>query len=153
MSLPRPLLATLSCLVFLASCGHREPREEEGSGASRFQAEADLLGRELFDVVDRVMAYKTSHRNRLPASLREAGLDSLTPLFVRRLGRAGNDPLVTVAFRKSEDRGLRSCWATNLVLEEALVNGAWEVTCDLVGGGSRTFTVKPPPQTQKQKGR
>lgn len=153
MSLPRPRLIALCVPLLLASCGHRPDREEVQIGASRLQAEADLLGRELFDVVDRVMAFRTSHGNRLPASLREAGIDSLTPLFVRRLGRSGTDPLVTVAFRKSGDRELRSCRGTNLVLEEALVNGAWEVTCDLLAGGSRTFTVKPAPPPKKRKAR
>lgn len=153
MSFPRPWLIALFLPVLLAWCGHRQDRDEAGSGGSRLQAEADLLGRELFDVVDRVMAFRTSHGNRLPASLREAGIDSLTPLFIRRLGRSGTDPLVTVAFRKSGDRELRSCWGTNLVLEEALVNGAWEVTCDLAVGGTRTFAVKPPPPPKQKKAR
>lgn len=153
MSWRRPRLIALCLPVLLASCGHRQDRDEAGLGGSRLQAEADLLGRELFDVVDRVMSFRTSHGNRLPASLREAGIDSLTPLFVRRLGRSGTDPLVTVAFRKSGDRELRSCWGTNLVLEEALVNGAWEVTCDLAAGGARTFTVKPAPPPKKREAR
>jgi len=106
------------------------------------QADADALGHELYDIMDRVMAYRSSHRNRLPTSLRQAGLDSLTPMFVRRLTRQGSDPLVTIAFRRPEGHVLRSCTATSLVLESSMLHdGTFELRCELVAGGSGPFRV------------
>lgn len=106
------------------------------------QADANELGRELYDIVDRVMAYRSSHRNRLPTSLRQAGLDSLTPSFVRRLGREGADPLVTIIFRRPDGRVLRSCAGTALVLESSMLHdGTFEVECTLVAGGTGLFRV------------
>ncbi len=106
------------------------------------QADANEIGRELYDIMDRVMAYRSSHRNRLPGSLRQAGLDSLTPMYVRRLGREGSDPLVTIAFRHSEGHVLRSCAGTSLILESSMLHdGTFEVLCDSVAGGSGRFRV------------
>jgi len=106
------------------------------------QADANQLGRELFEIVDRVMAYRSSHRNRLPTSLRQVGLDSLTPLFVRRLSRQGSDPLVTIAFRRPEGRVLRSCAGTSMVLESSVLHdGTFDVKCELTAGGVRHFEI------------
>lgn len=115
------------------------------------QAEAEQLGRELADIVDRVMAYKSSHRGNLPNSYRQAGIDSLTPEFVRRLARQGDVPVVTIAYRRTAGRELLSCEGTNLVLEDKLLkDGAFDVTCRLAAGGTRIFTVPPPPPPPKK---
>jgi hypothetical protein len=114
------------------------------------QADAELLGREVFEIVDRVMSYRSSHRGKLPASLRQAGLDSLAPLYVRRLGRQGSDPLVTIVFRNTTGHVLSDCRGSNAVLEDqALRGGSFDVTCTVIGGGPRRFTIpprEPPPK-------
>jgi hypothetical protein len=134
-------------LLAAAGCGRgnakRTRSAEPEANVDPVQLDANLLGRELFDVVDRVMDYKTSHGNQLPASLRQVGIDTLTPMFIRRLGRLDNDPLITVSFRKPVGRRLTDCQGTNRVLEDAVVNGgSFEVTCGVATGGSRTFNVR-----------
>lgn len=107
-------------------------------------ADATLLGNELRDIMDRVMAYRSSHQNRLPASLRQAGIDSLTPQFIRRLERQGKDPLVTIAFRRLEGRAVARCRGTNVVLEDIMLRaGAFDLACDLTNGGFRSITIDP----------
>lgn len=113
--------------------------------ASTPEASAQLLGRELSDILDRVMAYKSSHRGQLPASLRLAGIDSLTPLFSREYRRQGDDPLVTIRFRNPSAYPVSACQGTSILLEDAMLHeGRFDVTCELTGGGSRTFTIVPP---------
>lgn len=145
-------VAGVLLLAGLAGC------RERGAAAARpatgpvdpVQAEAELLGRDLADIMDRVMAYRSAHQGRLPTSLRQAGIDSLAPQFIRRLGRQGKDPLLTVVFRRTDGRALQSCRGTNMVLEEAaLQDGAFEVSCTMVSGGDRTFTVPPLPPPPK----
>lgn len=142
--MPRP--GGLLLALWLVSCGGdpspRSRAEAVAPPADPAQADADALGHELYDIMDRVMAYRSSHRNRLPTSLRQAGLDSLTPMFVRRLTRQGSDPLVTIAFRRPEGHVLRSCTATSLVLESSMLHdGTFELRCELVAGGSGPFRV------------
>jgi len=138
----RPALALL--LAGLVACGGAAEKDARAA-AEQAQLEAEELGREVADIVDRVMAYRSSHRGNLPASFRQAGIDSLTPAFVRRLARQGEDPLVIIAWRRSAGRELVSCQGTNLVLEDQqLRGGTFDVSCYLKAGGSRVFTVPPP---------
>jgi hypothetical protein len=98
------------------------------------------------------MAYKTSHRGTLPTSLRQAGIDSLAPQFVRRLDREGDAPLVTIVFRRLEGHQLSSCQGTNEVLEDKMLRGgAFDVSCTPIAGGVQGFTVPPPPPPPKPK--
>jgi hypothetical protein len=104
--------------------------------------EAQGLGRELFGVMDRVMAYRSSHFNNLPKDLPAAGIDSLTKTTVRRLSVAAGVPTVTVVFRAASGRALQGCSATNKVLEDSMLNGgAYEVNCTLRSGEAQVFTV------------
>lgn len=114
------------------------------------QGSAQMLGRELADIVDRVMSYRSSHRNQLPTSLRQAGVDSLTSLFIRRYSRQGSSPYVTIRFRKTSGRAVAACSGTNMVLEEAVLHdGHFDVSCEMTAGGTQTFTVEPPPGPKK----
>lgn len=114
------------------------------------QGSAQMLGRELSEIVDRVMSYRSSHRNQLPNSLRQAGIDSLTSLFIRRYQRQGSSPYVTIRFRNTSDRAVASCSGTNMVLEDAVLHdGRFDVSCEMTAGGTQTFTIEPPPAPKK----
>ncbi len=145
-----PGLLAAGLALACGSGGESPRRDADAPPADPAQAEAELLGRDLADIVDRVMAYRSAHQNRLPASLRQAGIDSLAAQFVRRLGRQGGDPLVTVVFRRTEGRLVTGCSGTSAVLEDAsLRGGAFEVSCTMAAGGAQTFTVPPLPPPPK----
>ncbi|MDZ4864461.1 MAG: hypothetical protein SGJ01_13575 [Gemmatimonadota bacterium] len=139
------LLGTLLAL----GCGrdnHARARPDPDAPVDPVQAEAELLGRELADILDRVMAYKSSHQGRLPTSFRQAGIDSLTPTVIRHLDRRGSDPLVSIRFRRPGGRQIASCEATSLLLEDMLLNaGTFDIPCLMTVGGVRSFTITPPP--------
>lgn len=140
--------AALAAALLFSACtgggqsgGRRSPEAEAAA-----QAEAEQLGREAADIIDRVMAYKSSHRDKLPSSLREAGIDSLVSQYVRRLGRDGSDPLITIAFRTTQGRELRACSGTNAVLEDKLLRaGVFDVDCLRLDGTRQIFTIPVPP--------
>lgn len=112
--------------------------------------DAAALGRELRQIVDRVMAYRSSHRNVLPNSLRQVGIDSLTPIFIRRLARQGSEPLVTILYRRREGHPVALCRGTSLVLEDAMLReGKFDIVCEMSGGNIRNFTIEPPPPPPK----
>jgi len=131
-----------------AGCHKKDkPSKSKPKPVDPVQAEADVLGRELFDIVDRVMAYKSAHSGKLPISLRQAGIDSLTPTVIRRYDRLGAQPLVTIVYRRVEGRVVRSCQGTDDLQEDAsLHEGAFTVTCRVADGGSRNFIVGKPPE-------
>jgi hypothetical protein len=139
--------APLLLLLLLLACGKGEEKGAAPAAklpADPVLADATLLGMELREVMDRVMAYRSSHQNRLPGSLRAAGIDSLTPQFVRRLERQGSDPLITIAFRRLDGRAVSRCRGTNVVLEDLVIRGSFDVACDLTSGGFRSLTISPP---------
>jgi hypothetical protein len=110
------------------------------------QADAEELGHELFDAIDRIMSYRSAHQNQLPNSLRQAGIDSLASTTVRRYGRSGSTPTVTVAYRRPAGHPVTSCQGTSDVLEDAsLHEGAFTITCILADRSSRSFSVGHPP--------
>lgn len=141
-------------MVLLAACSGEEKAPAPAAAkppADPVVADATLLANELRDILDRVMAYKSSHQGRLPTSLRQAGIDSLAPQFIRRLERQGRDPLVTIAFRRMDGRSVARCRGTNVVLEDIMLRGgSFDVACDLTSGGFRSVTIDPPPPPPKQ---
>jgi hypothetical protein len=136
-------------LTLLAACGDAPaaapasrpaaPRAEQVDAAV---TEAQALGRELFGIMDRVMAYRSSHFNNLPKDLPTAGIDSLTRTTIRRLSIAGGVPTIAVIYRARDGHALQGCSATSKVLEDSMLNGgAYEVHCTLRSGESQAFTV------------
>jgi hypothetical protein len=145
--------AALAAVLMAAALGCTEKRKQAAARAAEHtpRGNAQLLGRELAAIVDRVMAYRSSHRGQLPASLRQAGIDSLTPVFAREFRRQGDAPLITIRFRNLADRQVAACQGTSMVLEDAMLHGGrFDVTCELTAGGTRTFTVEPPPPPEKK---
>jgi hypothetical protein len=136
----------LAASILLLGCGGDKKgaakKAEVKPPSDPVVVDADQLGRALFDIVDRVMSYRSAHRSSLPSSLRQAGIDSLTPTMVLRYAKRGSTPWVTAAYRRPEGHRLESCEGGNDVLEDAsLHDGAFTVTCTLVGGGTRSVTV------------
>ena len=103
------------------------------------QRDAETLGRELFELIDRAVDYRGSHRGRPARNLRQMGVDSLTPLTARRLVSVDREPVVTVEFRKAEGRQITSCRGDSQILEEAAINGGrFTLMCS-----SRTGVQRP----------
>lgn len=148
------VLPVLLLALAAIGCGAKEkqPAKARGDGppADPAQLEAELLGRSAADIIDRVLAYKSAHQGRLPVSLRQAGIDSLTPQFILRLSARGSEPELLVIFRRTGGHQLASCLGNRQMLEDKLLNaGSFQVVCDLIAGGRRTFTIEPPPPPPK----
>ena len=106
------------------------------------QSDAETLGREVLDLVDRAMDYRGSHRGRPAASLRQLGVDSLTPTTARHLLNVNREPVVTVSFRKAEGREVTSCRGDSHILEEASINaGRFTLMCTARSGAQRPIQV------------
>ena len=145
----RPLLAP--ALLLVAACfGVKAPADSDGGPARRPSApvmagdaaEAAALGRELFGIMDRVLAYKSDHFAQLPKDLPTMGVDSLTRTTVRRLSIAGATPTLVVAYRRTEGHAVKQCSGTNAVIEDSMLNGgAFTVECILSSGETKSFTV------------
>ena len=132
--------------VVLTGCASKDntraaPAVEE-SQLSPEQRDAELLGREIFELVDRAIDYRGSHRGRPAASLRQMGIDSLTPGTARYLVSLEREPLVTVSYRKLSGREIASCRGDSHILEEASLNGGrFTVMCTNRSGVQRPIRV------------
>jgi hypothetical protein len=104
--------------------------------------DAEALGREVFELVDRAVDYRGSHRGRPAKSLRQMGVDSLTPATARRLISVSREPVVTVEFRKREGRAVTSCRGDSQILEEAAINGGrFTLMCTNRSGAQRPILI------------
>jgi hypothetical protein len=133
-------------LVLLAGCGAKDagpPRQAElDETLPPDQRDAESLGRELFDLVDRAVDYRGSHQGRPASSFRQMGIDSLTPTTVRRMVNLAREPVITVAYRKTETREITSCRGDSQILEEATLNGGrFTVMCTTSSGAQRPMRV------------
>ena len=103
-AVPRWSLPAIACVV--AACSSGEERgvvQQPKVVVAADQADAETLGREVLELVDRAVDYRGSHRGRPAGSLRQLGIDSLTPSTARHLVNVNREPVVTVSFRKIED--------------------------------------------------
>jgi hypothetical protein len=141
-----PALA-LVCMV--AACGAESGRQDAAQEApSKLppeQLDAETLGREVLDLVDRAVDYRGSHRGRPATSLRQMGVDSLTPTTARHLLNFNREPVVTVQFRKTDGRQITSCRGDSHILEEASINaGRFTLMCTSRSGAQRPVQVGGP---------
>jgi hypothetical protein len=137
-------------LVLVAACGAKEAaRAPEADARSRLpqdQQDAETLGREIFDLVDRAIDYRGSHRGRPAASFRQMGVDSLTPATARYLVNLAREPVVTVRFRRADGREITSCRGDGQILEEATLNGGrFTVMCTSRSGTQRPVRIGDSP--------
>jgi hypothetical protein len=144
-----PRAAAVLALVLLAACGAKEAaRPPAAASRPRLppdRQDAETLGLEVFELVDRAVDYRGSHRGRPAASFRQMGIDSLTPMTVRRLLNLAREPVVTVAFRQADVREITSCRGDSQILEEASLNGGrFTVMCTTNSGAQRPMRVGDP---------
>lgn len=124
--------------ALLGGCGKKEepkPPVAEGVPAGGAPSDAQQLGTEMFELIDRIADYRSSHEGRPPKTLRQLGVDSLTPATIRRLAVQGRTFTVTVAYRRAEGRAVQACSAGEDALEQAALNeGRFAVSCDTPSG-------------------
>ena len=143
------LAVVLACAA--AQCGPAsDAKPRAGEPEERLppdQRDAHALGRELFELVDRAVAYRTSHRGRPAANITQMGIESLTPATVRRVVNVQREPVVTVAFRKLEGRQIVSCRGDSQVLEDASMRGGrFTLMCTSRSGIQRPMEVGVQPE-------
>ena len=135
-------------VLLLAGCSGKDKKAvpnpiAAADSAATPEAEAGVLGRELYDLVDQAMSFKSAHRGRLPRSLREMGVDALTPRTSRTLTASGGEVTVQVEFRNLDTHTLRGCRGTSAVLEDASISGGdFSVICTTISGGSTTLRAR-----------
>jgi hypothetical protein len=139
-------IGVVLALAWVAACGAkdeaRRPAAESRTSLPRDQRDAEALGRELFELVDRAIDYRGSHRGRPAASFRQMGIDSLTPTTVRRLVNLAREPVITVAFRRTESHEIVSCRGDSQILEEATLNGGrYTLMCATPTGAQRPIRI------------
>lgn len=106
------------------------------------QRDAEVLGREVFELVDRAIDYRGSHKGRPASTFRQMGVDTLTGLTVRRLVNLAREPVITVAFRKTDTREITSCRGDSQILEESAINGGrFTLMCTTRSGTQRPIKV------------
>ena len=145
ISVRLPLI--IAAAVLLIACGsEKQSSREPGAGTMEdervMSSEEDVatLGREIYDLMDRAMSYRSAHRGQLPRNLRELGIDDLTPTTSRILTVEQNVPTVSVTFRATSRHTVSTCRGTNAILEEAtLAGGTFSLICNLVAGGTTTL--------------
>ena len=141
--------AAVLALVLVAACGAKESARPVAAAdhpqLPQDLQEAETLGREVFELVDRAVDYRGSHRGRPAASFRQMGIDSLTPATVRRLVNLAREPVVTVVFRRTDTREIVSCRGDSQILEEATLNGGrFTLMCTTSSGAQRPMRIGDP---------
>jgi hypothetical protein len=136
----------LLALLLLTGCG-AEGAGRSADTPSRVPLSPDLrdaetLGVEVFELVDRAVDYRGSHRGRPASTIHQMGIDSLTDLTVRRLINFEREPVVTAAFRRPETHEITSCRGDSQILEEAAVSGGhYTLMCTTRSGTQRPIRV------------
>ena len=144
MSLRSNSLVLLALAVLTTiGCSRKAAAGKDGVALPTPQDEANLLGRDVFATIDAVLSYRSAHQGRLPVSLRQVGVDSLSRLTIRRLAVRGTVPVVTTVFRSLDGRQLAACRGSSDVQEEASLNGGvFTVSCVQRSGEESSFKVQ-----------
>jgi hypothetical protein len=146
-----PWLLTLVLACAAAKCGpaadansrSAEPEEQLPPD----QRDAHVLGLEVFELVDRAIAYRSSHRGRPAVTLAQMGVESLTPATVRRVVNVQREPVATVEFRRRAGREIVACRGDSQVLVDAASNGGrFTLMCTTSSGAQRPMEVGDPPE-------
>ena len=130
--------------LVIAGCnrtGSSSSRTPRTSQLSPDQRDAEALGREIFELVDRAVDYRGSHMGRPAATLRQMGVESLTPTTIRRVINVQRDPVITVLFRQPRGREFVSCRGDKQILLDASLNGRYMLMCTASSGAQRPMEV------------
>jgi hypothetical protein len=144
-------LLTLGLACVAGGCGPKtdaRPRiADDGSHLPSDQRDARALALEIFDLVDRAVAYRASHQGRPATTLRQMGIESLTTNTVRRILNVQREPVVTVAYRRPDQREIVSCRGDSQILVEASLNGGrFTLMCTARSGAQRPMEIGEPPE-------
>jgi hypothetical protein len=134
----------LTLALVLAGCtgtGSSSSRARAASDLSPDQRDAQVLGREIFELIDRAVDYRGSHRGRPAVTLRQMGVESLTATTVRRMVNVQREPVITVQFRQPAGREIVSCRGDGQILADASVNGRYTLMCTASSGAQRPMEV------------
>jgi hypothetical protein len=131
----------LALMVTGCSDAGSKSRATEGSPLSPDQRDAEVLGHEIFDLVDRAVDYRGSHMGRPAANLPQMGVESLTNVTVRRVVNVQREPVITVAFRQTGGREIISCRGDPQILEDKSLNGRFTIMCTASSGAQRPMVV------------
>jgi len=144
------LAAALACTLGAAGCGRDTPPPARPAAATPAgpagdvaQQEATVLGRDVFELLDRLASYAASNQRKYPASLRLAGIDSLTRQLARQIDTRVSPPMAFSMYRNPLGHLLTSCRGTTDLLEESALNeGRFTVTCTDSAGRSSPYKVQ-----------
>lgn len=139
-------LLALALALAVVGCGADKeaspPPRASTPEPSTDRLDAEGLAREVFELVDRAVDYRGSHRGRPAKSLRQMGIDSLTPATARHLVNVGLEPVITVQYRRVAGREIISCRGDGHILEEASLNsGRFTLMCTTRSGAQRPMQV------------
>jgi hypothetical protein len=137
-------LMTMALPLVLIGCSGADNSNSRPPLASQLtpeQRDVQALGREVFELVDRAVDYRGSHRGRPAVTLRQMGVESLTATTVRRVVNVQREPVVTVSFRQTAGREIISCRGDSQILEDASVNGRYSLMCTGSSGTQRPMEV------------
>jgi hypothetical protein len=137
----RIIVASALVVTGCSGTGSSSARPPLASQLAPDQRDAQALGREVFELVDRAIDYRGSHRGRPAVSLKQMGVESLTATTVRRVVNVQREPVVTVAFRKAAGREIVSCRGDSQILEDASLNGRYTLMCTASSGAQRPMEV------------
>jgi hypothetical protein len=140
--------AALAFACLIGACSSQDGPKDTPKPRSDLpadQQDAEALGREVLELVDRAVDYRGSHRGRPATSLRQMGIDSLTPTTARHVINVNREPVVTVQFRKTDGRQITACRGDSNILEEASINaGRFTLMCTSRSGAQRPVQVGGP---------
>ena len=128
-------------LVGCSETGNSNSRPPLASQLTPQQRDAQILGREVFELIDRAVDYRGSHRGRPAATLKQMGVESLTANTVRRVVNLQREPVITVSFRRTAGREIISCRGDSQILEDASLNGRFTLMCTGSSGTQRPTEV------------
>ena len=135
------LVTALAVLACNGRAGSRAHAPRDVNNLPPDERDASILGREIFELVDRAVDYRGSHRGRPGADLRQMGIESLTTNTVRRVVNVQREPVVTVTFREPSGREIVSCRGDSQVLEQAATHGSFTIMCTANSGAQRPMEV------------
>ena len=111
--------------------------QEMQAQLAKAQEEATTLGRDVFKLLDQLAAYAAANQRKYPASLRLAGIDSLTPTLARRIDTRVSPPMAFAMFRNPLGHLLTSCRGTTDLLEESALNEGRFTVAEALGAIGR----------------